>query len=325
MDNMLIGALLLLFVAVFIAAESGLAWWNSTKGPEARRIDKRLRAMSAGGHVDSATASLLKERLLSNSPGFQRLLMKLPRVGSLDKLLVQSGTSMTVSTFLAWSAILFAAGFVLSLTMRLPLSFAIAIGALIAVLPFQYAIYRRSNRLKRFESLLPEALDLIGRALRAGHSFSSALQMAGDELPEPIGEEMRQTFDEINFGVPVNTALQNMVSRVPSTDLGFFAIAVMIQRETGGNLAEVLDNISGIIRERLRLYGKVRTLSAEGRLSAVILSVLPFLTGFLLFTINPQMMSTLWTDPTGRRMSITGIVMIVVGFLWMRKIVRLRV
>ena len=325
MDSILIGVLILLFVAVFLAAEGGFDWWTSSRGPEAKRIAKRLRAMSAGGHLDSESASVLKERLLSDSPSIQRLLLQMPRVTSLDRLLVQGGSNMTVSGFIAITGGLFAATLLVGLAMRFPLLLVLPIAALIALIPFEIVVFKRNRRVKRFEQLLPEALDLIGRALRAGHSFSSALQMAGNELPEPIGEEMRQTFDEINFGVPTNTALENLVSRMPSIDLSFFAIAVMIQRESGGNLSEVLDNISSIIRERLKLFGKVRTLSAEGRYSAGLLSILPFITAALLYMLNPEMMSNLWTTPIGQRLAITGIVMMLLGMLWMRKIIKIRV
>lgn len=325
MDNILLGALVLLFVAVFVAAETALSWWNTTRGPEAKRIARRLRAMSAGGHVDSESVSLLKQRLLSNTPAMQQFLQALPRVTSIDRLLVQSGSNATVSGFLSLSAVLFVASTLAILALRFPILVALGAGVVVGLVPFQVILYKRAKRIKRFEELLPEALDLIGRGLRAGHSFSSALQMAGNEMPEPMGEELRQTFDEINFGIALPTALQNLVSRMPSTDLSFFAIAVMIQRETGGNLSEVLDNISAIIRERLKLFGKVRALSAEGKISASVLSVLPFLTAFLLFLMNPKFMSMLWTETTGQKLLVAGLVMMVLGILWMRKIIRIRV
>lgn len=325
MDSLLLGVAILLFFAVFLAAEGLLYWWDSTRGPEARRISKRLRAMSAGGNLDAASASLLKQRLLSDIPLMQRFLLQLPRAATLDRLLVQSGSNVTVSSFLATSTLLFMAGTLVCLVLRIPFWIAVIIGVVLATLPFEIMMIRRARRLKRFEYQLPEALDLVGRALRAGHSFSSSLQMAGNELPDPIGEELRQVFDEINFGVAVPTALQNLVARIPSTDLGFFAISVMIQRETGGNLAEVLDKISMIIRERLKLFGKVRTLSAEGRISALILSLLPFVTAAMMFVVNPSFMSILWTDSIGQRLLAAGLVMMFLGIIWMRKIIQIRV
>lgn len=325
MSNLAIGAAMLLFLAVFLAVEAIYLWWNSSKGPEARRIDKRLRMMSAGGHVDSEQSTLLKQRMLSNSPGLERLLLQLPRVGSLDRLITQSGVDWTVASLLGTSIGLFLAGLLGCLVMRLPLPVAAFGGLLLGLIPIEYLVFRRMQRLRRFEQVLPDALDLIGRALRAGHAFPSALQMAGTELPEPLAEEFRQTFDEINYGVSVQSALQNLATRVPSTDLGFFVIAVLIQRETGGNLAEVLDNISSIIRDRLKLMGKVRTLSAEGRFSALVLTLLPFATAALLYAIDPKFMSTLWTEPVGVKMIYGGLFFMVLGVLWMRRIIRIHV
>jgi hypothetical protein len=146
---------------------------------------------------------------------------------------------------------------------------------------------------------LPDAIDLMGRALRAGHAFPTALKMVGDEMAEPVGAEFRTLFDETNYGVSMQNALLNLVARVPSTDLQYFVVAVLIQRETGGNLAELLDNISAIVRDRLKLMGQIRTLSAEGRLSAWILGLLPFATAALINLVNPGFMKVLWEDPIG--------------------------
>lgn len=325
MNNTLLIAGALVFFAAFLSVEGLYIWWNSRRGPDAQRIAKRLRMMSAGGHSDAATTSLLKQRLLSNSPGLEQLLLRLPRVTSFDRFIVQSGSEWTVASFVGLTVGLCLAGVLGGLVFRVPLAVSLMLGGLLALVPLQYLIYLRHKRLQRFEQQLPEALDLIGRALRAGHAFSSALKMAGDELPDPIGEEFRQTFDEINYGVPTNTALENLASRVPSTDLGFFVIAVLIQRETGGNLSEVLDNISAIIRERLKLFGKVRALAAEGKFSAIVLSILPFVTALLLFLINPEFMSLLWTEPVGVYLIWGSIVFMILGSLWMRKIIRIHV
>lgn len=315
----------LIFFAVFLAVEGLYIWWNSSRGPDAKRMAKRLRMMSAGGHIDSSVSSVLKQRLLSNSPGLEGLLLRLPRVTSIDRFIVQSGSEWTVGSFLGFTIGLFFSGLLVGLVLRFPPAVALVIGFVLAILPLQYLIYLRNKRLKRFDQLLPEALDLIGRALRAGHAFPSALQMAGTELPDPVGEELRQTFDEINFGVDTASALENLAGRVPSVDLGFFVIAVLIQRETGGNLSEVLDNISSIIRERLKLFGKVRALSAEGKFSAITLSILPFATAFLLYLINPEFMSLLWTEPVGVYLIAGGVTFMILGSLWMRKIIQIRV
>lgn len=325
MDTTLLILGALVFFAAFLAVEGLYLWWNSRRGPDAKRISKRLRMMSAGGQVEDGTTSLLKQRLLANSPDLERLLLRLPRISSFDRFIVQSGSDWTVASFLGLTAGLFVAGVLGGLVFRLPLGVCVIIGAILALIPLQYLIYLRHKRITRFDQQLPEALDLIGRALRAGHAFSSALQMAGNELPDPIGEEFSQTFDEINYGVPTQAALENLANRVPSTDLGFFVIAVLIQRETGGNLSEVLDNISSIIRDRLKLFGKVRALAAEGKFSAIVLSVLPFVTALLLFLINPEFMSLLWTEPIGVYLIWGSILFMILGAIWMRKIIRIHV
>lgn len=324
-DNLFAVSMLLLFAAVFGALEGLYLWWNSNRGPEAKRLSKRLRMVSAGGSMGAAELSLLKRRLASDSPWFERLALLVPRLRGLDRFLVQSGTDWSVSNYVAFTVGSFAAGFFAVLLLERTLGAAIVAALVLGALPTAYLFFCRSRRLTRFEALLPEALDMIGRALRAGHSLPNALQLAGAELPSPVGEEFQQTFDEINFGVSAQEALQNLARRVPSTDLGFFVIAVLIQRETGGNLSEILANISAVIRERLKLFGKVRALSAEGRFSGVILTLLPFGTGLLLYTIDSKFMSTLWTDPTGIVMLKGGLIFMVIGALWMRRIVRIRV
>ena len=165
----------------------------------------------------------------------------------------------------------------------------------------------------------------MGRAMRAGHAFPTAVQMVGDEMADPIGVEFRTLFDETNYGVPQQEALLRLADRVPVADLGYFVVAVIIQRESGGNLAELLDNIASVVRARLKLFGQVRTLSAEGRLSAQILIALPFVTGALINIITPTFMAVLWTDPIGIRLVGGALFIMALGVLWMRKIIRIRV
>ncbi|WP_200832370.1 type II secretion system F family protein [Cognatazoarcus halotolerans] len=324
-DNFFNIALLMLFIAAFFAIEGVYIWWNSRRGPEATRLAKRLRMISAGGGTDPAELALLKRRLTSNSPAFDRVMLLVPRVETLDRFLVQSGTDWTLPNFATYTVSLFGMGLFGLLLFGKPLLIALVGGLAMGLLPILYLSHRRSRRLKRFESLLPEALDLIGRALRAGHALPSALQMAGTEMPDPVGEEFQQTFDEINFGISAQDALQNLARRVPSTDLGFFVIAVLIQRETGGNLSEILSNISNIIRERLKLFGKVKALSAESRFSGLVLILLPVFTGALLYAVDSEFMSMLWTDPTGILFLKGGVIFMIIGALWMRRIVRIHV
>ncbi len=177
----------------------------------------------------------------------------------------------------------------------------------------------------KFQEQLPDALDLIARALKAGHAFSGGLRMVAEEFGDPVGTEFRKTLDEINFGVGVDQAMKNLARRVDCADLQFFVVSVIIQRETGGNLAEILEKIAALVRERFKLYGKVRTLAAEGKLSAIILIALPFLIAFYFFLIQPEYISLLFRDPIGIAMLAGASIMMVIGVLMMRKMIQIRV
>jgi tight adherence protein B len=207
----------------------------------------------------------------------------------------------------------------------LPWILRLVIAGIAALLPYLYVTRVKAKRLDRIELQLPDALDLMGRALRAGHAFPTALKMVGDEMSDPIASEFRVAFDEVNFGIAMPEALMNLATRVPGTDLRYFVIAVLIQRETGGNLSELLASISSIIRERLKLMGQVKVLSAEGRLSAWILALLPFGAAFMIQIVNPKFLEVLYTDPTGKKMLALAGIMMLLGIFAMRKIIRIRV
>jgi len=312
------------FVAVVLMIEALYLMWNSYKGPEAKKIEQRLKALSASADA-SARATVLKNRMLSEVPAIERLLLGIPRIHRLDRFLLQSGLDWTVARLLITSIV---SGGVVYLAISflnvLPL-LQLCAGLAAAFLPFAYVQWKRRRRLRRMEQQLPDALDLIGRALRAGHALPSGLQMAGQEMTDPIAGEFRITHDEINFGVSMQQALSNLSGRVPLTDLRYFVVAVLVQREAGGNLTEVLDNLSGLIRNRLKFHGKIKVLTTEGRMSAWVLCMLPFGIAALLNFANHDFIAILWTDPAG--IMITNIVlgMMVFGALWLYKLVQIRV
>jgi tight adherence protein B len=229
----------------------------------------------------------------------------------------------TVEKFLVWTGLALFAGVIVSL--HWPAALRPVAAVLFALVPLMLVRRARTRRLARIEQQLPEAADFIARALRAGHSFTNVLQIVGNELPEPLSGEFRLAREEINYGVPMSEALHNMAARIPLTDLRYLIIAVLIQRETGGNLAEILTNISQIIRARLKLLAQVRVLSAEGRMSAWILGLLPFSVGGMMLLLNPEYISVLWTDPAGIKLLYYAGVMIVVGVIWLRKTIRIHV
>lgn len=323
--NTLITVTVLVFVTVLLMLEGLYMLWRSYKGPEARKIEKRLQAFSAA--IDrTPQAHLVKERMLSDVPWMQRLLLTLPRAHRLDRFILQAGLDWTVSSFLLISCVLGVLGFVAVMMVAYqPLLLALVVGAVAATLPALYLQRQRSRRLARMEKQLPEALDLVTRALRAGHSFASGVQMIGDEMAEPIAGEFRMVADEVNFGVSLQQALTNLSERVPLTDLRYFVVSVLIQRDSGGNLTEVLGNLSRLIRDRLKLLARVRVLSSEGRLSAWILGLMPFALAALMNVFNPEFMAPLWTDPIGQTVLKYMLVVMLVGVVLLRKIVKIRV
>jgi len=312
------------FVAVVLGLEGGFMWWNERRGPDAKRMAQRLQAASAGGHT-AAQLKILKQRALSGSEGLQRLLLTMPRIHSLDRILMQSGLTMSVSDLLGLSLMLGVIGLFTPIFFGRGVVIGIGLAIVLGSLPMLYVLRGKAKRLVRLESQLPDAIDLMGRAMRAGHAFPNALNMVGDEMADPIGLEFRILFDEINYGVTLEDALLNLLSRVPSTDLQYFVVALLIQRQTGGNLAELLDNISAIVRSRIKLLGEIRTLSAEGKLSAWILSLLPFGAALMINIVNPGFMTVLWTDPVGLKMVYGALLMMAFGIWWMTRIIKIRV
>lgn len=324
MDYLYYAFAILGFLAVVLFLEGAYLAWNTYKGPEAKRIERRLQALSAGsGRVEELT--ILKKRLLSETPTMDRLLMQIPRVHVLDRILVQSDVKMNVAGFLGITLLCTVVVLMLCIIFALPLLLLVMFTFLGAALPLLYVTNKRQKRINAIEQQLPDTLDMMARALRAGHALPGSIKMAGEEMPEPIAGEFRTTFDELNYGVPLQDALTNMAARIPVEDLRYFVISVLIQRETGGNLAELLDSISALIRARFKLLGTIRVLSAEGRLSAWILTLLPFVLAGVISFIHPTFIGILWTDPAGRQMIAGALVIMILGIFWMWRIIKIRV
>ena len=325
MDPIFYAFLVLVFAAVVLAFEGLYHWWNNQHGAAAKRVQSRIQALSAGGQVNKERLTILKDRMLNDSKLLDRMLMQMPRMKSIDLLIQQSGVKWSVARLIGTSLALPPIALIVSTFLPVRAIYVLPVAIAMGALPFLYVMRRAKKRLRQLERQLPDAADMISRALRAGHAFSGAIGMVSAEFAEPMGGEFRITFDEINYGVPIGEALMNLASRVPIDDLRYFVIAVLIQRESGGNLAEVLDGIASLIRERLKLFDKVRVLSAEGKLSAWVLGLLPFGTGGFMMAINPTFLEVLWTDPAGIKLVETVLVSMVFGVLWMRKIIKIRV
>ena len=310
------------FLAVVLLCEGLYNLWASHNSAEARRISQRLAALSGEMHTQ---ASIERNVEPSRLPRLNELLSRAAAGQKLQRFVSASAMAVSPVELMLMSATLAAVGLLLPVLLGKPPIFGVVLGLVLAVLPWWRVARRRAERIERIERQFPEALDLMGRAMRAGHAFPTAVKMVGDEMAEPLGRDFRILFDEMNYGVPVNEALAHLAERVPLPDVSYFVVAVMIQRESGGNLAELLDKIASIVRQRLKLLGEIRTLSAEGRLSAVILTALPFVVALVVNLVNPKFMAVLWTDPAGLRIVGVALLMMVVGIFWMRQIIRIRV
>lgn len=318
----------LLFAGLLSAAVMLLVWgvyvgWQAHRNPEAERIARRLRAV-IGTEVRPLDVTIVKERLLAANPELHALLRRVPAARHLDRMLLQAGARYLLATLLAQCGGAFALGLALGAWLRLPAVLLLACACGAAALPLLWLARAKERRMAKFERQLPEALDMMSRAMRAGHAFPTALKLVGDEVAAPLGEEFKAAFDEVNFGVGMGDALNALAQRVPSMDLQYFVVAVLIQRDSGGNLTELLNSISAIIRDRHKLAGHVRVLSAEGRMSAWVLGLLPFGAGIMMYMVNPASMDVLFTDPTGRKMLFGALGMMALGVLGIRKIVRIR-
>ncbi len=324
MDTSYVVFAVMMFVAVVLSFEGGYQLWASKRSGEAKRLAARLRAIESGGR--ETILSIERAKPAGVWARLDRHVTKwLPRGEQLARYVSTSGTSRSVAQLGTSTIVLGVIGFFVPLLLARPMIFSFLGAMLLAIVPWFRLSRQRMQRVRAFEKQIPEALDLMSRAMRAGHAFPTAVQMVGEEMADPIGLEFRTLFDQTNYGMPQQEALVQLAGRVPVADLGYFVVAVLIQRESGGNLAELLDNISSIVRARLKLLGSVRTLSAEGRLSAWILLALPFVTGALINIITPQFMAVLCTDSIGLRLVGAALVSMTIGVIWMRKIIQIRV
>jgi len=270
--------------------------------------------------------ALLRDEMLSEIPALDKLLRRSERVSALQKLLEQADIKTRAGNFLllcVGSGVLLA--FIVYAAANKNVMFA-WVGLLLGFfLPYSFASYRRTKRFDEFEELFPQAIDTLARAVRAGHAFTTALEMISDEVSEPVATEFRKLFEEQKFGLPVREALSNLVDRVPLVDVKFFVTAVMLQRETGGNLAEILDNLSYVIRERFKILRQVRVYTAQGRLTMLLLMGMPPIIVMGMMFMHPSFIKPLFTDPIGHFMLVIGIALQTVGYFVIRKIIRIQV
>ena len=304
------------------------AYLLATRDSESKRkqLQQRLSdTLLYSKHTGDEDVRLARDELLSEIPALNRLLVSLPVAARMRRMLDQADLHITVTrlVMLSLMAGMLAALAVSMLTISKLLMVGAGVGA--ASVPFVHVVFRRSRRLHAFLTLLPDALDLMSRALQAGHSFSETLHMIAIEMPEPVSTEFRKTYEEQNLGLSLKLALENLSQRVPLLDLRLCITAIMIQRETGGNLAEILEKVAHTIRERFRILEDLKTLTTSSRMSAWILCALPVFVALAVTIMNPDYMDVLWRDPRGHNLLALAAFMQVSGMLVIRKILKIKV
>jgi tight adherence protein B len=312
------------FLAVVMLLEGFFLLWNDTGSPEIKRIRERLHQL-ATGESRAASSVLARERKLSDNAFVHDVLSSVPGMRGVDRLIVQAGSTQSVALLLGVSVVSALAGLMVTTLLGWWWQWVCVAGLVCAASPALRLRWLRARRLRKIGEQLPDALDLISRALRAGHAFSAALSMVGAQAQEPIAGEFKTAFEEINFGISTRSALTNLANRVPNTDMRYFVIAVSIQLETGGNLAGLLGILAGMIRDRFKLLNKIRVLAAEGKLSAYILVALPFVVAAAIQVLNPKYMAILFADPTGTRVVVAALAMMAIGILLLWRIIKIRV
>ncbi|MEX2173028.1 MAG: type II secretion system F family protein [Pirellulaceae bacterium] len=287
-------------------------------------VENRLDVLTgaAAPAKDKKSEALLLSSPLNDVPNFLEDYIK--QYFNLRAFLQQADVHISPAKFFVLTAALALGGVVLLPLCRVPIFFA-PLGAICGVIPFTVLFFKRKSRLARFAKQLPEALELISRALRAGHSLASGFKLVADEMDKPVATEFERCYEAQNLGIALDAAIEEMTERVPNLDLRFFATAVVLQRQTGGDLAEILDKIGYIVRERFKIWGQIQALTGEGRLSGIVLLALPPALFVVMWRLNPNYCMTLFTDPMGHQMLAGAVVMQVLGALVIRKIVNIKV
>jgi tight adherence protein B len=313
------------FIVLLVIIELCLYAYRNARYPDKAKIRKRLKGLGQPRDAETNATDVLKRHIYSDIPFLNKILLHLPSLERFERLRLQANATYPLGFFILLSLVLGLGFFSVGTLLSLGTLNALVMGAVALCVPYLYLRSKRKKRMEKFERQLPEALDLIARSLRAGHAFTSGMKIAVEEFDDPMGPELDETLDEINYGVSVQDALRSLALRIDCSDLKFFIVSVILQRETGGNLAEIIEGISSLIRERFKFQGKVRTLSAEGKLSAVILVGLPFFVVIALSFMNPNFLNILISEPSGRKaLGIAGIMMFI-GIIIIKRMIRIRV
>lgn len=311
----------MVFIASFLLVQSFIVPTFGENRQARKRLRQRLNSVADAAAANDSVSLIRRKQTEKLSP-LERKLQSLPGMDGLEHLIEQAGRE-TVAYRLVLKSIVLALAVGFLFTFLFSAFPGLMAGLTGGAMPYLGLLRARGKRLARFEEQFPEALVIMARALRAGHPFADALNMVAEEMPEPVGPEFRRTFMEINYGGEVRNALNGLLGRLGSVTVMVFVTSVLIQKETGGNLSELLESLASVIRERFRFHRKLRTLSAEGRLAAWILSLLPFVLAALLSVISPGFLPMLIDNPAGQKLIMAAFVLTIIGILWMRKIVRI--
>jgi tight adherence protein B len=321
---------ILVFLAFIVGVGIVVAFYfGGSQLPEImkkRRLEQRLQELSAPlDEPKESKGGLLKVGPEGPLPALDRMIGSTTRGSSLGRWIEQSGSKASISSVILIAVGLgFLLGFVTAAVTGSVWGWPVGLAIGVA-LPFSVLNIKRNRRMRAFEEQFPEGLDLISRALKAGHAFATGLKMVADEMPDPVGPEFRKTFDEQNFGLPMKDALENLTHRMPLLDVRFFATAVLIQRETGGNLSEILENLAHVVRERFKILRQVRVYTAHGRFTGYVLLALPAVLCIALSFINPDHMNLLFHHRIGQMLLVVALVLQMIGYIWIKQVIKIEV
>lgn len=316
--------LLLFFFVLFLAF--GVIMWMTRPSRAEKMAQARLSSAATRASAQTLESfDILRREQYSNLPWLNKLLSGKKPIVRLQKMIIDSDMTWSVGQLMLGSVV---AALLVAWISRFWIKSSFVVSALavfVLFAPYAYLLLQARRRIAKFGKLLPDAMDLVSRALRAGHSLSAALDLVGQEIADPVGKEFRRVSEEQNLGLPLRDALLNLADRVPLDDVRFMVAAMLIQRETGGNLVEVLDKTTNLLRERMKLQGQIRVFTAQGRMTGWILCILPILMFFILGALNPNYIDTLTGDPLGQKLLIAGACFMFIGVMVIRKIIRIKV
>ena len=292
-----------------------------------RRMRARLETIQQSSfHVPAEDGlSLVRQEISSHLPFLERFLLRMPLLNEVDLYLQQAGVDLRPAGLVMLSVGFALGGYLLTFLVGMSIVVSVTVAILAGTAPVLYVGFRRRRRFNRFEELFPDAMDMLARAVRTGYAVSSAFELISEEMPDPMNKEFRVLYEQQNLGLPLREALDNLTVRVPLPDVRIFVTTMQIQTQSGGNLAEILDNLAMVVRERFKIYRQIRIYTAEGRLSLVILTALPPVAGLLFYLMHPSYMMRLFEDPLGHYFIAVALVMQFFGFMIIRKIVSIRV